>query len=224
MRSCGSLQEFVIYHYAGPILYTCSDFLEKNRNTFHDNLQRLLAGSTSPFVRELFRAEGSTGDVVSATGGGDVGGGVRERRRATLQVTIATHFKAEMSSLMTTIRSTHPRFVRCIKSNSRQLADVFESPCVLAQLNYAGVMAALEMRRAGYPTRMSFASFLRRYRLLLSFEIRRAFACHISAASTGVVPVVFDCQRQTAGLLSSHAVKRVVNESRYAFAVGSRTN
>ena len=219
-------QEFVIFHYAGPILYTCADFLEKNRDTFYENLQRVMEASTSPFVRAMFRVDG--GGAADAAPDGTGGGGiVRERKRATLQVTIATRFKAEMASLMATIRSTHPRFVRCIKSNNQQLADVLESPCVLAQLNYAGVMAALEMRRAGYPTRMTFASFVRRYAGLMSFDRRRALASSMSGLSGGGEAGVggggaagalgaFDCKREATALLASAAVRRVVNESRCA--------
>ena len=70
-----------------------------------------------------------------------------------LQVTVTQRFRSEMAHLMSLIEDTQPQFVRCIKSNNAQMPDEFQAVSVMQQLVNAGVIAALDMRRAGYPAR-----------------------------------------------------------------------
>lgn len=153
---------FVVQHYAGPILYVCEGFIDKNRDTLFESLQTLMRGSASPFVASLFPEK-----AKARTSGGSTGRGRKRSTRAHLHETVAMRFRQGMDALMATITATVPRFVRCIKSNNLQRSDMFEAPVVLRQLKYAGVMAALSMRRSGFPTRLPHMAFLRRYDLLL---------------------------------------------------------
>jgi len=47
--------------------------------------------------------------------------------------------------------------VRCIKPNLEQRADLFVRPLVLNQLRCGGVMEAVRISSAGYPSRTSYA-------------------------------------------------------------------
>ena len=80
-----------------------------------------------------------------------------------MNVTVAKRFVDSLGGLIRTMGLTTPRFVRCIKSNAGKLPDTFESPNVLRQLKYAGVIEALRIRRSGYPNRLAFKDFLDRY-------------------------------------------------------------
>ena len=51
------------------------------------------------------------------------------------------------------------RFVRCIKTNSEKQPQKLDKPAVLSQLVCSGVMAALEVSRAGFPTRVPYREF-----------------------------------------------------------------
>ena len=46
--------EFVIRHYAGPIVYTCEDFVDKNRDTVRQSMADALSASKSPIIGSLF--------------------------------------------------------------------------------------------------------------------------------------------------------------------------
>jgi len=48
---------FVITHYAGEVLYTAENWLEKNRGALHPDLVQLLATSSQPLISELFDKE-----------------------------------------------------------------------------------------------------------------------------------------------------------------------
>ena len=65
--------------------------------------------------------------------------------------TIAACFLAQLGELMGTLRASEVRFIRCIKPNDRLQPDAVTPPLVLAQLVCSGVMAALDVRRSGFP-------------------------------------------------------------------------
>ena len=72
------------------------------------------------------------------------------RRGSTLQLgTLSGRFKASLSLLLGEIRATRPHFVRCLKPNDDLAADRFDVPRLLQQLRYCGVLAAVEVARAG---------------------------------------------------------------------------
>lgn len=85
-------------------------------------------------------------------------------RRPQPQQTVAKQFRSSLHELIESVRKTRPRFVRCIKSNEKATPRLFNTTGVLRQLRYAGVIAALNMRRAGYPSRCVTATHTRTQR------------------------------------------------------------
>jgi hypothetical protein len=79
--------------------------------------------------------------------------------------TVANRFTAQLTGLVTTLQSCDSRFVRCIKSNQLLHPGVIDKPSVLKQLICSGVMAALEVRRAGFPTRIPYSEFVKDFRV-----------------------------------------------------------
>src|SRR5690348_15737912 len=67
---------------------------------------------------------------------------------------------------MKTLYSTHPHFIRCILPNSKQTAGIIEDPVVLDQLRCNGVLEGIRITRKGYPNRILYPEFLKRYYLL----------------------------------------------------------
>jgi len=80
-------------------------------------------------------------------------------------MTVANRFTTQLNNLMVTLESCNSRFVRCIKSNQQLRAQEMEKPSVLKQLICSGVMAALEVRRAGFPTRIKYDDFVKDFRV-----------------------------------------------------------
>lgn len=42
-------------HYAGEVLYNTTGFLEKNKDTLHDDLAEVFQNSENPFIAELYK-------------------------------------------------------------------------------------------------------------------------------------------------------------------------
>lgn len=66
---------------------------------------------------------------------------------------------------MNKINTTQPHYIRCVKPNhERKPASVaFDAPVILQQLTYAGVFEAVNIRRKGYPFRLTHEKFFKRY-------------------------------------------------------------
>ncbi|XP_062513709.1 unconventional myosin-VIIa-like isoform X2 [Corticium candelabrum] len=140
--------KFGIQHFAGPVTYDSTGFLEKNRDTFSKDLIRLLNLSQSRFLQKLFE---------------------EDLRGMTLKKppTLATQFKQSLAELMTILSSCEPFFVRCIKPNILQKPMLFDRKLCLQQLRYSGMMETVKIRILGYPIRLPFRHFIDRYRILL---------------------------------------------------------
>jgi myosin heavy subunit len=147
-RHDGSFTEntdFLIKHFAGPVIYSCQKFIEKNQDAFYDHIYDIVADSSSPLVQALFPT--------------------READQSSQEKTVSARFVNQMRELVNTLQSTEIRFVRCIKSNDQLKPQLIDKANVLRQLVCSGVTAALEVRRAGYPSRVLYHEFVRRFRV-----------------------------------------------------------
>mmetsp|Transcript_7080 Transcript_7080/g.23238 ORF Transcript_7080/g.23238 Transcript_7080/m.23238 type:complete len:823 (+) Transcript_7080:105-2573(+) len=176
-------EDFLIHHFAGPIVYTIAQFVDKNRDALFGHVYDLLAAdSTDPIVTDIFPPTNDGGQpngqndvdhttTTRASGGGSGttkgaskgGGGVASAAAASKQ-TVANKYLGQLSALVSVLRESSTRFVRCIKTNHDKLPAKLDKPSCLHQLICSGVMAALEVRRAGYPTRLPYREFIREFR------------------------------------------------------------
>ncbi|XP_063715217.1 unconventional myosin-XV-like isoform X2 [Symsagittifera roscoffensis] len=175
--------QFTVRHYAGPVSYSASGLLEKNKDRLRFETLCLLADSSHPLVSEIFaelhtfeldRTIGhrSGGDIAKLVASGKVtktqattrSQGALSKRKAP---TVAAKFQTSLSNLITVIGHCNPFFVRCIKPNNTKSHKEFDRQLVVAQLNYLGILETIKIRKLGYPIRMYFAAFINRYRCLM---------------------------------------------------------
>ncbi|TVU35329.1 hypothetical protein EJB05_17214 [Eragrostis curvula] len=138
---------FTIQHYAGDVTYQSDQFLDKNKDYVVAEHQELLNASKCSFVSGLFPP-------------------VTEENTKSSKSSIAARFKLQLHELMETLSSTEPHYIRCIKPNSVLKPAIFENTNVLQQLRCSGVLEAIRISCAGYPTRKQFQDFLHRFRVL----------------------------------------------------------
>ncbi|XP_039837345.1 myosin-11-like isoform X7 [Panicum virgatum] len=138
---------FTIQHYAGEVTYQSDHFLDKNRDYVVVEHQELLNASRCSFVSGLFPS-------------------VLEENTKASKTSIATRFKWQLQELMETLNSTEPHYIRCIKPNNILKPTAFENINVLQQLRCSGVLEAIRISCAGYPTRKIFHDFLYQLRIL----------------------------------------------------------
>ncbi|KAG6492986.1 hypothetical protein ZIOFF_047958 [Zingiber officinale] len=143
-----SSSDFTIYHYAGEVIYQANYFLDKNKDYVVAEHLDLLHASKCPFVANLFS---SLPEVTS---------------KASKFSSIASRFKLQLQALMDTLSCTQPHYIRCIKPNNVLKPSIFENINVTSQLRCGGVLEAIKISCAGYPTRRTFYEFLLRFALL----------------------------------------------------------
>ncbi|KAI5651615.1 myosin head (motor domain) domain-containing protein [Phthorimaea operculella] len=82
-------------------------------------------------------------------------------------LTVAAQFQHSLAQLMETLNQANPFFIRCIKSNSDKVPNVFDEETVQRQLRYTGMLETVRIRQAGYNVRLTYEEFIQLYRILL---------------------------------------------------------
>ncbi|XP_045081439.1 unconventional myosin-X isoform X2 [Coregonus clupeaformis] len=155
--------QFGIRHYAGEVLYDVTGVLEKNRDTFRDDILNMLKESRLDFIYDLFERVGSRNSEETLKMG-------TARRKPT----VSSQFRDSLHSLMATLSVSNPFFVRCIKPNNEKNPSVFDPEVVLNQLRYSGMLETVKIRRAGFPVRRTFKEFFSRYQIILQEKVSGA--------------------------------------------------
>jgi myosin heavy subunit len=109
----------------------------------------------------------SSNSMNSGFGGGGGGGANNASNNNNKNQTLGFQFRSQLKELMYNISLTTPHYIRCIKPNSTNRANVYDSKLILSQLKCCGVIEAIRVSRAGYPNRYLFNDFLQRYHGLL---------------------------------------------------------
>uniref|UniRef100_A0A803WF43 Myosin X n=1 Tax=Ficedula albicollis TaxID=59894 RepID=A0A803WF43_FICAL len=138
------------------VLYDVRGFLEKNRDTFRDDILNMLKDSRLDFIYDLFER------VCSRCSEETLKMGTQRRRP-----TVSSQFRDSLHSLMATLSTSNPFFIRCIKPNTEKAPNLFNPDVVLNQLRYSGMLETVKVRRAGFPVRRLFQDFLSRYKMLV---------------------------------------------------------
>ncbi|CAH0476462.1 unnamed protein product [Peronospora belbahrii] len=157
-----SRTEFLIKHYAAPVMYDSVGFLEKHKDSLLPDLSELMRGSSKPFIAKLFEPKPEPKTVAS-----EASGGRRKRGGALSITTVGTQFKESLTELMATINSTRVHYVRCIKPNPIKSSTVMDQSMVVSQLRCAGVIEAIRISRAAYPNRLQHTEILSKFWLFV---------------------------------------------------------
>ncbi|CAA7050109.1 unnamed protein product [Microthlaspi erraticum] len=140
--------DFTICHYAGDVTYQTEQFLEKNKDYVVAEHQALLNASRCTFVACLFPLL------------------AEDTNKKSKFSSISSQFKQQLVTLLETLSTTEPHYIRCVKPNNLLKPLIFENQNVLQQLRCGGVMEAIRISCAGFPTRKQFEEFLDRFSIL----------------------------------------------------------
>ncbi|KAK1264607.1 hypothetical protein QJS04_geneDACA017858 [Acorus gramineus] len=143
-----SRTDFTISHYAGEVAYQADQFLDKNKDYVVAEHQDLLTVSKCSFVAGLFPPL------------------PEESSKSSKFSSIGSRFKLQLQSLMETLSTTEPHYIRCVKPNNVLKPAIFENFNIIQQLRCGGVLEAIRISCAGYPTRRTFYEFLHRFGVL----------------------------------------------------------
>uniref|UniRef100_A0A8C5FG72 Myosin heavy chain, fast skeletal muscle-like n=1 Tax=Gadus morhua TaxID=8049 RepID=A0A8C5FG72_GADMO len=130
--------DFAMVHYAGTVGYSVAGWLDKNKDPLNDSVIGLYQKSSNKLMPVLYPA------VVEGT----------------------YSYHDNLGKLMTNLRSTHPHFVRCLIPNEIKLPGMMENHLVIHQLRCNGVLEGIRICRKGFPSRIIYADFKQRYKVL----------------------------------------------------------
>ena len=151
--------EFGIVHFAGPVTYSASSFLERNIDKLPDGLVECATKTANPFIRREFQALLAIQEELAA-------GGAAATKKRTHQ-TVIEKFRIQVKSLMTAMKGTKTRYIRCIKPNPLMLPKQTHHQTTLRQLEYSGLSTALTIARESFPDKLPYDVILKRYSCLL---------------------------------------------------------
>lgn len=168
---------FVIDHFADLVQYECTGFLVKNRDTVMEEHINILKASQYELVADMFQDEDEkkqssrpvpaarTSIVTQKSMSGTTGAGGQSQKQH--KKTVGSQFRDSLNLLMTTLNSTNPHYIRCIKPNDDKLAFSFEPKRAVQQLRACGVLETIRISSAGFPSRWTYLEFFNRYRVLV---------------------------------------------------------
>ena len=145
---------FTLSHYAGDVTYESENFLDKNKDFFIQEHEDILARGSHEELKSMFASSGDETD------------GSNRSKSSTKFKSVSARFKKQLGELMLKLNATEPHFIRCIKPNAESKPSSFESANVLQQLRCGGVLEAIRISCAGYPSRKNIEVFLARFGLL----------------------------------------------------------
>ncbi|KAL8258525.1 hypothetical protein R6Q59_026478 [Mikania micrantha] len=147
---------FTIDHYAGEVTYQTEFFLDKNKDYVIAEQQALLSASKCSFVSSLFPPP------------------QEESSKASKFSSIGSRFKQQLQALLETLSHTEPHYIRCVKPNNLLKPSIFENQNILQQLRCGGVMEAIRISMAGFPTRKPFKEFISRFKIFAPDEVKKS--------------------------------------------------
>ena len=153
---------FAVDHYAGRVTYSAATLMAKNRDFTVAEHAALLRGSSDPFAAALFE---DAAEPADAAAGGPAPG--RDRRAAFKLNSVGAQFRRQLGGLIGALSECQPHYIRCVKPNPASAPGSLDLAYVLDQLRAGGVLEAVRIACAGFPTRKPFRAFVWRYGLLL---------------------------------------------------------
>ncbi|XP_061578251.1 myosin heavy chain, fast skeletal muscle-like isoform X2 [Cololabis saira] len=146
---------FSLVHYAGTVDYNIAGWLDKNKDPLNESVIQLYGKSSMKLVALLYPPPPA--EEAGKKGGKKKGGSMQ---------TVSSQFRENLGKLMTNLRSTHPHFVRCLIPNESKTPGLMENFLVIHQLRCNGVLEGIRICRKGFPSRILYADFKQRYKVL----------------------------------------------------------
>ncbi|XP_065271384.1 myosin-13 [Emys orbicularis] len=154
---------FALVHYAATVDYNISGWLEKNKDPLNETVVGLYQKSSLKLLSFLYSNYAGTETENTGDSGGSKKGA--KKKGGSFQ-TVSAVFRENLNKLMTNLRSTYPHFVRCLIPNETKTPGIMDHHLVMHQLRCNGVLEGIRICRKGFPSRILYADFKQRYKIL----------------------------------------------------------
>jgi len=159
---------FAIAHYAGIVNYNLTDWLNKNKDPLNDTVVDQMKKSDNALVVYLFRDHPGQPEDEGKKEKGKKGKDTKTHK------TVSSFFRSQLDSLLTTLNTTDPHFIRCIVPNNHKTPGLLDSALVMHQLTCNGVLEGIRICRRGFPNRTFYADFRHRFIIIKPKEVYAA--------------------------------------------------
>jgi len=167
-------EAFTVHHFAGPVEYLVTNFLDKNKDTLSATLHEVAALSELSLVADLFATEPDDSLRRASMN--------KRQSKAQIKSTLGGQFRNQLIGLITNLRLTEPHFIRCVKPNHLKKPSIFDGQLALRQLRYAGLFEAIRIRQSGFAYRVAHSVFTRQFVTLVDGLSAKVQAKSISEA------------------------------------------
>ncbi len=114
--------------------YFQTQFLEKNNDALHQNLEMIVLDSKNTLIKMIFQDHQGHNNSNSGKSG---------RHKAGMGKlafsSVGSKFRSQLTVLLDKLRSTGTNFIRCIKPNLKMVDHLFEGMQILTQLQCSGI-------------------------------------------------------------------------------------
>merc|ERR1739848_582493 len=148
--------------YAGTVGYNVNAWLEKNKDPLNVSVVELYKKSTNNLMTVIWADYKSMEEIVEE----EKKSGKKKKGKGASFMTVSALHRESLNKLMINLKSTCPHFVRCIIPNELKKPGYMENHLVLHQLRCNGVLEGIRICRKGFPSRVPYADFKQRYRIL----------------------------------------------------------
>merc|ERR1719187_2237532 len=156
---------FAISHYAGIVSYNVTNWLEKNKDPVNDTVVEVFKSTSKcPLLVHLWRDHPGQPTTAPKEEG-------KKKKKGGGGKTVSSVYLVSLTELMTTLHNCAPHFVRCLVPNNHKKPGELEPPLIMHQLPCNGVLEGIRICMRGFPNRMLYPDFKRRYWILGKEEI-----------------------------------------------------
>ena len=161
-------EAFVVHHFAADVCYVATGFLDKNDSKLSDSFEKKLRQSKQPFIKAVIWSEthsvGSDGDGAASAAA--AGSASKMAPPPALPgssgfSSVGKTFLNDLRKLMRELQATQPHFVRCLKPNPKLQPRVLDGQMIMVQMASSGLIEAVKLMQASYPSRSTYEELLR---------------------------------------------------------------
>ncbi|XP_035687494.1 myosin-16-like isoform X2 [Branchiostoma floridae] len=149
---------FELGHYAGPVGYNVTAWLEKNKDPVNETAVKVFKASKNALLSHIWS------DYLTAEEQAEQKGG--KKKKGGSFMTVSAVHREQLDHLMHTLHETYPHFVRCIIPNEVKTGGIIDGPLVYNQLTCNGVLEGIRICQKGFPNKQIFSDLVERYRIL----------------------------------------------------------
>ncbi|VDP06818.1 unnamed protein product, partial [Soboliphyme baturini] len=150
---------FAIIHYAGTVRYNVLGWLEKNKDPLNECIISVMKSTSKNKLLLDIWSDYMTREDLQKSG---LEAAKKVGKSSSFR-TVSMMHRENLANLMNMLTTTQPHFIRCIVPNELKKSGHIEASLVLNQLTCNGVLEGIRICRKGYPNRLLYTDFNRRY-------------------------------------------------------------